>query len=232
MGSQGVWIRTACVQNEGVQRRGVINGFTASFEPISNDHWSKVLVDYGGISSLVKQQMTNANVEKKEKNAKKTNHTLQLTVTKNEKSIGNKRVFTKTILTYGKDVTMSSGTQTTEVLLRWKYVRQAVERALCTLEQFTISEAELFRYITCTCRRTKTKASYFTKRTLILLICWPVRKPPESRQSVRTLWRLRNKLLVINAVWQKVRVCVLYVLRVEAKTNNVYRLYIYTKYRE
>jgi len=151
---------------------------------------------------------------KKGKNAKKTNHTLKLTVTKNEKkSIGNKRVCTKTILTYGKDVTMSSGTQTTEVLLRWKYVRQAVERALCTLEQFTISEGELFRYITCTCRRTKTKASYFTKRTLILLICWPVRKPPQSRQSVRTLWRLRNKLLVINAVWQKVRVCVLYVQR-------------------
>jgi len=64
--------------------------------------------------------MTNANVEKKEKKRQKTNHTLKLTVTKNEKSIGNKRVFTKTILTYGKDVTMSSGTQTTEVLLRWK----------------------------------------------------------------------------------------------------------------
>jgi len=36
---------------------------------------------------------------------------------------------------------MSSRTQTTEVLLRWKYVRQAVGRALYTLEQFTISEA-------------------------------------------------------------------------------------------
>ena len=41
---------------------------------------------------------------------------------------------------------MSSRTQTTEVLLRWKYVRQAVARALYTLEQFTISEAEIFRY--------------------------------------------------------------------------------------
>jgi len=44
-------------------------------------------------------------------------------------------------MTYGKDVTMSSRTQTTEVLLRWKCVRQTVGRALCTLEQFTISEA-------------------------------------------------------------------------------------------
>jgi len=42
---------------------------------------------------------------------------------------------------YGKDVTMSSRTQTTEVLLRWKYVRQAVGQALYTLEQFTISQA-------------------------------------------------------------------------------------------
>jgi len=42
-------------------------------------------------------------------------------------------------MTYGKDVTMSSRTQTTEVLLRWKCVRQTVGRALCTLEQFTIS---------------------------------------------------------------------------------------------
>jgi len=40
------------------------------------------------------------------------------------------------MLTYGKDVSMSSRTQTTEVFLRWKYVRQA--RALYTLEQFTI----------------------------------------------------------------------------------------------
>jgi len=43
---------------------------------------------------------------------------------------------------------MSSGTQTTEVLLRWKYVRQAVGRALYNLEQFTISEPKIFRYIT------------------------------------------------------------------------------------
>ena len=37
---------------------------------------------------------------------------------------------------------MSSRTQTTEVLLRWKYVRQAVGRALYSLEQFTISGAK------------------------------------------------------------------------------------------
>ena len=41
---------------------------------------------------------------------------------------------------------MSSRTQTTEVHLRWKYVRQAVGQALYTLEQFTISEAKIFRY--------------------------------------------------------------------------------------
>ena len=51
---------------------------------------------------------------------------------------------------------MPSRTQTTEVLLRWKYVRQAVERALCTLEQFTISDAEIFQYITNTSGGTKT----------------------------------------------------------------------------
>jgi len=74
--------------------------------------------------------MTNANVEKnnKKKNTKNESHT----VVNKKISIGNKRVFTKTILTYGKDVTMSS-----EVLLRRKYVRQAVGRALYTLEQFT-----------------------------------------------------------------------------------------------
>ena len=59
---------------------------------------------------------------------------------------------------------MSSRTQTTEVLLGWKYVRQAVGRALYTLEQFTISEANTFRYITNTFRGTKTKTSYFTKK--------------------------------------------------------------------
>jgi len=42
------------------------------------------------------------------------------------------KVFTKTILTYGKDITMSSRTQTTEILLRWKYARQAVVRSLYT----------------------------------------------------------------------------------------------------
>ena len=64
---------------------------------------------------------------------------------KMKQASGNKRVFTKTVLTYGKDVTMSSRTQTTEVLLAWKYVRQALERAMYTLEQFTISEAKIFR---------------------------------------------------------------------------------------
>jgi len=59
---------------------------------------------------------------------------------------------------------MSSRMQTTEVLLRWKYVRQAVGRALYTLEQFTISEAKIIRYITYTCRGTKTKTSYFTEK--------------------------------------------------------------------
>jgi len=34
---------------------------------------------------------------------------------------------------------MSSGTPSTEVLFSWKSVRQAVGRALYTLEQFTIS---------------------------------------------------------------------------------------------
>jgi len=82
---------------------------------------------------------------------------------------GNKRVFTKTTLTYGKDVTMFSRMQTIEVLLRWKYVRQAVGRAWYTLEQFTISEAKIFRYITHTCRGTKTKTSFFTKKTLIII---------------------------------------------------------------
>ena len=43
--------------------------------------------------------------------------------------LSNKRIFTKTTLTYGKDVTMFSRMQTTEVLLRWKYVRQVVGRA-------------------------------------------------------------------------------------------------------
>jgi len=84
--------------------------------------------------------------KRERKNTKNTNHTLKLIITKNEI-----RVFTKTILTYGKDV-MSSRTQTTEVLLRWKCVTQAVGRALYTLEQFTISEAKIFRYITNTCR--------------------------------------------------------------------------------
>ena len=45
---------------------------------------------------------------KKKKKKQKTNRTLKLTITKNEMSIGEQRVFTKTKLTYGKDVTMSS----------------------------------------------------------------------------------------------------------------------------
>ena len=59
---------------------------------------------------------------------------------------------------------MSSRTQTTEVLLSWKYVRKAVKLALYTLEQFTISEAQIFRYNTNTRKGTKTKTSYFTKK--------------------------------------------------------------------
>ena len=42
------------------------------------------------------------------------------------------------MLTYGKDVTMSSRTKSTEVLLRWKYVREAVGQALYTLESMTL----------------------------------------------------------------------------------------------
>jgi len=45
---------------------------------------------------------------KKKKKKQKTNLTLKLTITKNEMSIGEQRVFTKTKLKYGKDVTMSS----------------------------------------------------------------------------------------------------------------------------
>jgi len=65
---------------------------------------------------------------------------------------------------------MSSRTQTTEVHLRWKYVRQAVGQALYTLEQFTISEAKIFRYEHRR-RNKKTKSWYFTEKTLTLLIC-------------------------------------------------------------
>jgi len=67
----------------------------------------------------------------KRKKTSKTNRTQRLTIRlqKMKYASGNKRVFTKTTLTYGKDVTMFSRMQTTEVLLRWKYVRQAVGRA-------------------------------------------------------------------------------------------------------
>jgi len=57
--------------------------------------------------------MTTANVGKTGKNVK-MNHTLKLTITKKLISVGGiKEVFfTKTILTYGQDVIMSSRTQT------------------------------------------------------------------------------------------------------------------------
>jgi len=59
---------------------------------------------------------------------------------------------------------MSSRTQTTEVLLRWKYVRQAVGLALYTVDQFTISEAKIFRYITNTRGGTNTKTRTLRKK--------------------------------------------------------------------
>ena len=55
-----------------------------------------------------------------------------------------KRIFTKTILTYGKDVTTSSRTQTTEVLLRWKCVRQAVGRALYKVKYVKFTDIAKF----------------------------------------------------------------------------------------
>ena len=105
--------------------------------------------------------VTNANVKKRKRKKKhpKTNHILRLTIRKNEISIGE-----KFLQKHGKDVTMSSRTQTTEILLRWKYLRRAVGRALYTLEQFTISKAKIFLYITNTCRGTKTKTSYFLRK--------------------------------------------------------------------
>ena len=45
-------------------------------------------------------------------------------------------------------------------------MRQAVGRALCTLEQFTISEAKIFQYNTNTSRGTKTKLSYSMKKNI------------------------------------------------------------------
>ena len=79
---------------------------------------------------------------------------------------------------------MSSRTQTTEVLLRWKYAIQAVVRALCTLEQFTISEAKIFRYITYTCRGSKTKTSYFMKKTLILFVDQLGSHPEQTKRRI------------------------------------------------
>jgi len=46
--------------------------------------------------------------------------------------VGIKELLQK-LLTYGNDVTTSPRTQTTEFLLRWKYVRQAERLALYTL---------------------------------------------------------------------------------------------------
>ena len=85
--------------------------------------------------------MTNVNVEKRKRKKKNTQNESYNEVNsykKWKKSSGNKGVFTKTILTYGKAVTMSSRTQTTEVLLRWKYVTQAVGRALCRAYSWTV----------------------------------------------------------------------------------------------
>jgi len=51
----------------------------------------------------------------------------------------------QSILTYGKDVTMSSRTPSTEVLVRRKYVEvSAAGQALYTLEQFTITEGKIY----------------------------------------------------------------------------------------
>ena len=50
-------------------------------QTLSDRQW--VTADDDDISLLVKQQMANANVEK-ERNHKKTTHTLKLTITKNE----------------------------------------------------------------------------------------------------------------------------------------------------
>ena len=84
---------------------------------------------------------------------------------------------------------MFSRMQTTEVLLRWKYVRQAVGRAwqAYTLVQFTISDAKIFRYITHTPdtshththththtraeQRRPKRRSLLYEKTLVLLIC-------------------------------------------------------------
>jgi len=121
---------------------------------------------------------------KKEKHTQKRIMQLKFTITKKwNKHRGIKEFLQKLYWHNGKDVTMPCSTQTTEVLLGWKCVRQAVGRALYTLEQFTIGEAEIFRYTTNTCKGTKTKTSYFTKKNinsvdlfiyllLMLLIYW------------------------------------------------------------
>ena len=71
---------------------------------------------------------------KKRKTIKDESHAEVNNYKKNEISIWEwKSFYKKTILTYGKDVTMSSRTQTTEFLLGWKHVRQAVGWALYTL---------------------------------------------------------------------------------------------------
>ena len=70
-------------------------------DPLLN---TAVFIERSDISLLVKQQMTDANVEKKEKETKNESYT----EINNYKKWNEQRVFTKTKLTYGKDVTMSS----------------------------------------------------------------------------------------------------------------------------
>ena len=142
--------------------------------------------------------MTNANVKKrkrKKRKHQKTNRTLELTITKTwSKHRGMKEILQKLYWHMEGRGHGSSRTQTTEVLLRWKYVRQAVRRTLYTLELFAVSEAKIFRYVTNTCRGTKTKNVALYEKTLILLICSPVRKPPQADKAYRiSYWQLRQQ---------------------------------------
>jgi len=56
------------------------------------DVWRELVVEWSDISLLVKQQMTNANIERKKKKRirkkkhRKTNHTLKLTIATNDRS--------------------------------------------------------------------------------------------------------------------------------------------------
>ena len=116
--------------------------------------FSSTCDDDDNISLLVKQQMTNANVKKakskKRKKHQKRNIHWCWQLQKMNRCQGIK-VFTKTILTYGKDVTMSSRTQTTEILLRWKYVRQAVVRSLYTRALWTLECMPLHWWLYANC---------------------------------------------------------------------------------